>query len=349
MIVVMKKEANEEEIRQVKEKIEGEGLSPIEVPGETRVCINVSGKVADKEILRGIISSQPGVQDIKIISDPYKLASLEYQGKEKLKISRTINGEKVEVVFNGSEISMMAGPCAIESEEQIFKAAEYLSKLGVKVLRGGAYKPRSSPYDFQGLGKRGLEMAREAANTYRMLFVTEMLNVTTMDLVAEYADIIQIGARNCQNFDLLKAAGQTGKPVLLKRGWAMEIKELLLSAEYILSMQRKKQVILCLRGIRTFENGDSRNTVDLGSIPILLQKTWLPVIFDPSHSTGRKELIPPVSHMALVGGTNGFLIETHPNPEKALVDGQQSLNLSEFELLYEELKTLAELKGKQLN
>ncbi|MFC1678158.1 3-deoxy-7-phosphoheptulonate synthase, partial [Patescibacteria group bacterium] len=281
MIVVMKKDATEQEIENVLKFIENEGLKPVKVPGKTRTAINVIGVGENREQIEGRVSSQRGVQDVKPISEPYKIASLEHKERGKVKVERIIDGELVQVIFNGRQIVTIAGPCTIESREQMIRSAEFVSSLGVKMIRGGALKPRTSPYDFQGYGEEGLKIAREAADRYKLLYVTEALDANDVPLVAKYADVIQIGTRNMQNYKLLVAAGQSNLPVLLKRGMSAKIKEFLLAAEYVLKEQVTPRVILCLRGIRTFED-ITRNTMDLGSIPILRQLSWLPVILDPS-------------------------------------------------------------------
>ncbi len=252
-----------------------------------------------------------------------------------------------DVSFGGDQLVMMAGPCAVESKEQLMITATELKKLGVKVLRGGAYKPRTSPYSFMGLGLEGLELLKEVAAETGMLIITEVMEPGQVELVAEYADILQIGSRNMQNFPLLQAVGKTKKPTMLKRGLAATLKEWLMAAEYILAGGNDK-IILCERGIRTFETS-TRNTVDLGIVPLVKSMTKFPVIVDPSHATGIKELVMPVSKGAIAIGADGLLIEVHPNPKEALCDGEQSLTPAEFAQLLEEIKPICQAVGKTIS
>lgn len=252
-----------------------------------------------------------------------------------------------DTVIGGDEVVIMAGPCAVESKEQLFITAGALKELGVKILRGGAFKPRTSPYAFSGLGEDGLKMLQDVSNTTGMAIITEVMNPNEVPMVAEYADILQVGSRNMQNFPLLQAVGNTNKPVLLKRGLAATITEWLFAAEYILA-EGNQQVILCERGIRTFETY-TRNTVDLSAVPIVKNLTNLPIIVDPSHATGINELVNPVSKGAVAMGADGLLIEVHPNPREALCDGEQSLTPEQFADLLVELEPICKAVGKRLH
>lgn len=341
MIVVMKKEASEGMVAAIR-KVAVESDKKIEdtrvVEGDKQSTVHLMGTGFDKDYLENRLSNLEGVDKIIHISSKYKIASRDF-GESKMEVKR---GE-TSVLFNGNTV-MAAGPCAIESEDQIMRSAEALASQGVKILRGGAFKPRSSPYDFQGLGEKGLKIARKAADEFGMLFVTEAMSTEHVSMVSEYADIIQIGTRNMQNFFLLMAAGETNKPVMLKRGLSATTDELLLAADYILCKQDKPQVILCLRGIRTFES-DTRNTLDIGAILALREKTWLPVFFDPSHAAGKRDQVESLSQMALVAGYNGIMVETHPYPGEALCDGKQSLTLDEFKQMYQGLSYLSRRIG----
>jgi len=250
------------------------------------------------------------------------------------------------VKIGGDTIIMMAGPCSVESREQIMETARVVNEAGGKILRGGAYKPRTSPYSFQGMGLKGLEMLREAADANGLLVVTEVMSSEKVPLVGEYADILQIGARNMQNYSLLHAVGQSGKPVLLKRSMSATLKDLLMAAEYILSHDNYR-VMLCERGIRTFENY-TRNTFDVNAIPALKTMTHLPVIADPSHGTGKWELVPPVARAAIAAGADGLIVEVHPHPENALSDGAQSLRPQRFDQMMGELRLVAEAVGRRM-
>lgn len=342
MIIFMEPKAAKEAIGNVVRLIEGEGYRAEIVQGEMQATVHVIGiKDAHKTSLETTISAQLGVNDVKLVSEPFKIASKEFPGADKVVAERG----NISVSFNGKNAVMMAGPCAVESEDQMMRSAGLLSALGIRIMRGGAYKPRSSPYDFQGLGEEGLKLARKAADKFGLLYVTEVLEKADLEIIAKYADIIQVGARNMQNFKLLEAVGQLDVPVMLKRGMNATIDEFLLSAEYILCQQTKHQVILCLRGIRTFEK-DTRNTVDLGSLPVIKRRTWLPVVIDPSHAAGRRDVILDLTKMALAGDANGFMVEVHPYPEKALCDGKQSLSFREFADMYGQLADLGKSIGR---
>jgi len=279
------------------------------------------------------------VEEIIRIMKPYKLASREFKS-----FDTTVKVK--DVVIGGKEVVVMAGPCVVENEKQIFETARQVKALGAKILRGGAFKPRSSPYSFQGLGEEGLKLLAQAGEETGLAVVTEVMSVNQIELVGKYTDIFQVGARNMQNFVLLKELGKTKKPILLKRGMAATIEELLLSAEYILS-QGNYEVILCERGIRTFENY-TRNTLDLSAIPALKRLSHLPIIVDPSHATGKWRLVSPMTKAAIAAGADGLLIEVHPDPKSSLSDGAQTLRLDTFTQLMKEIKPIIQAVGREL-
>ncbi|MDI1471151.1 2-keto-3-deoxy-D-arabino-heptulosonate-7-phosphate synthase I beta [Thermodesulfovibrio sp. N1] len=333
MVIVMKPEATEEQLRQVIAKIEELGYKPHVIYGATRNVIGAVGDERGKFILQSL-EVLDGVEAVIPILKPYKLASKEVK-KEKTIINVG------DISIGGSDLIIIAGPCAVENQEQIVKTAMTVKSLGAHILRGGAYKPRTSPYAFQGLGEEGLKLLKKASEISKMPVVTEVINPEHVDLVCEYVDILQIGTRNAQNFELLKRVGQADKPVILKRGMSMTIKEWLMSAEYILS-EGNMNVILCERGIRTFETS-TRNTLDLSAIVVLKEETHLPVIVDPSHATGYAKYVLPMALAAVAAGADGLMIEVHPNPEKAFSDGPQSLNFDAFGKLTEKIKKLTEI------
>jgi 3-deoxy-7-phosphoheptulonate synthase len=275
------------------------------------------------------VEAMPQVENVVRITAPYKFVSKEFR-KSKTRIR--VNGTEI----GGDDFVVIAGPCSVESEEQIMRSAEAVAKAGAKLLRGGAFKPRTSPYDFQGMEEEGLKLLQKAKRETGLGIVTEVMGDRDVELVAQYADVMQVGARNMQNFMLLKALGKCGKPVLLKRGLSSSIKELLMSAEYI-TAHGNSEVILCERGIRTFETA-TRNTCDISAIPVLNELTHLPVILDPSHATGKRSLVPAVSRAGVAIGADGLIIEAHPAPEKAISDGAQSLELGQFARMMEELQ-----------
>lgn len=305
--------------------------------GEKRVVLGVIGDVQN-------LASVPfyafnGVEEIIRIAKPYKLASREFKS-----FATTVKVK--DVVIGGKEVIVMAGPCVVENEKQIFETARYVKAAGAKILRGGAFKPRSSPYSFQGLGEEGLKLLAQAGEETGLAVVTEVMSVNQIDLVGKYTDIFQVGARNMQNFVLLKELGKIKKPILLKRGMSATIEELLLSAEYILS-QGNYEVMLCERGIRTFENY-TRNTLDLSAVPALKELSHLPVIVDPCHGTGRWRLVSPMSKAAIAVGADGLLIEVHPDPKSSLSDGVQSLKLDTFDQLMKEIKPIVQAINREL-
>ena len=328
MIISMKLHATREEIDEVTAIVKHFGYKVHSIEGEERVVIGVVG-VGDVTPCLESVESLPQVEKVVRISASYKFVSKEFRkGKTRIRINGTEIG--------GDEFVVIAGPCSVESEEQIMRSAEAVARAGAKLLRGGAFKPRTSPYDFQGLEEEGLKLLQKAKKATGLAIVTEVMGDRDVDLVARYADVMQVGARNMQNFMLLKALGKCGRPVLLKRGLSSSIKELLMSAEYI-TAHGNPDVILCERGIRTFETA-TRNTCDISAIPVLNELTHLPVILDPSHATGKRSLVPAVSKAGVAVGADGLIVEAHPAPEKAISDGAQSLELSQFARMMDDLR-----------
>jgi len=335
----MKAGATKRERDEVIKKIKELGYKPHVIHGSTRDVIGAVGDERGKVILQSIEFMQ-GVESVVPILKPYKLASREVKKETSIiKISD-------DVAIGDKDIIVIAGPCAVESEEQIIEVATAVKKAGAKVLRGGAFKPRTSPYAFQGMKEEGLRLLAKAREVTGLPIITEVVNPETAELVAEYADILQIGTRNAQNFELLKKLGQIKKPVLLKRGMSMTIQELLMSAEYILS-EGNQSVILCERGIRTFETA-TRNTLDLSAIPVLKLKTHLPVLVDPSHATGNYQYVAPMAFAAIAAGADGLIVEVHPDPEHASSDGPQSLMPKKFASMMEKLRLFAEVSDRSL-
>jgi 3-deoxy-7-phosphoheptulonate synthase len=338
MIIVMKNNAAQEQIRKVVEWIESIGYKAHLSQGVERTLIGAIGDGRGKEQLNAIVSL-PGVEKVVPILKPYKLASREFKASNTVV---RVGGLEI----GGPRFIIMAGPCTVESEEQLMESAYVVKKGGGHILRGGAFKPRTSPYSFQGMEEEGLRLLKKAGEKTGMPVVTEVMNTTEVDLVEEYSDILQIGARNVQNFALLKKAGQARKPVLLKRGMMTTLEELLMSAEYILSAGNS-QVILCERGIRTFETA-TRNTLDLSAVVVLKECSHLPVIVDPSHATGHWKYVTPLARAAVAVGADGLLIEVHPEPEKAVCDGLQSLKPEKFYQLMEEVSLLEQIMRKEV-
>ncbi len=338
MIIVMKSGATPEEIDSVEHRIRSLEYTPHKIVGVERTIIGAVGDERGKERLHAL-ESMDGVESVSPILKPYKLASREVRPETSVV---DCSGQLV----GGKALMMTAGPCSVESVEQICTTARLVKSAGANFLRGGAYKPRTSPYSFQGLAEEGLKLLAAAREESGLPIVTEVMNPREVDLVAKYADVMQVGARNVQNFSLLKELGQIRKPILLKRGLMTTIKEFLMSAEYILS-EGNSDVILCERGIRTFETA-TRNTMDLSCIPILKSETHLPVIVDPSHGTGLWELVAPMSRAAIAVGADGLMIEVHPDPANAYSDGPQSLKPARYASLLEELKPFAELMGRTI-
>jgi 3-deoxy-7-phosphoheptulonate synthase len=337
MLILMHAHATRAEIEGVMQHVRGHGYDPVELPGTDRIAIGVLG--SHPASIRDNVVGLPGVVDAIPVSKPYKMVGLEWHP------SRTV----VQVgtaAFGGPEFVVAAGPCAIEDETQVLTTARSVVASGALVLRGGAYKPRTSPYAFRGLGVAGLEMLARARAETGLPVVTEVLTPADVSVVAEWADMLQVGTRNAQNFSLLEAVGEAGKPVLLKRGMSNTIEEWLLSAEYVLS-QGNPDVVLCERGIRTFETA-TRNTLDLSAVPLVRSLSHLPIVVDPSHATGHRHLVAPMALAALACGADGLLIEVHPNPDEALSDGPQSLTLPQFGSLMAELRRVAPMVGRQM-
>ncbi|MBT3922955.1 MAG: 3-deoxy-7-phosphoheptulonate synthase [Nitrospina sp.] len=338
MIIVMSSDATPEEIEQVENTIRELGYTPHEIVGVERKVIGAVGDERGKDRLQSI-ETMGGVESVFPILKPYKLASREVKSTDSV---IEVGG----VGIGGPAIAIIAGPCSVESKEQICTTAKSVKSSGANFLRGGAYKPRTSPYSFQGMEEDGLKLLASAKEASGLPIVTEVMNPREIDLVAKYADIIQVGARNMQNFSLLKELGKIDKPILLKRGMMNTIQEFLMSAEYVLS-EGNTQVILCERGIRTFETA-TRNTLDISCIPVLKKETHLPIIVDPSHATGHWEMVESMSRASIAAGADGLIIEVHPDPVKAFSDGPQSLKPAKFARLMENLRPFAELMGRTL-
>jgi 3-deoxy-7-phosphoheptulonate synthase len=334
MVVVMEERATETQIEKVVANLVEQGM---DVHRSTGVIRTVLGVVGAHSVDPALIEVMDGVHEVVRITEPYKLASRTFKPDGTV---ITIG----DVRIGGDEVIVMAGPCSAENEDQVFTTAAAVKKAGAKVFRGGAFKPRSSPYSFQGLGEEGLRMLREAADRENMKLVSEVMDVSQIDLVGRYADIYQVGARNMQNFTLLRELGRTRKPVLLKRGIAATIEEWLLSAEYILA-GGNNDVILCERGIRTFESY-TRNTLDISAIPVIKKLSHLPIITDPSHATGRRDKVAPMARASVAAGADGIIVEVHCNPDKALSDGAQSMYPAQFDRVMAELRIIAPAIGR---
>jgi 3-deoxy-7-phosphoheptulonate synthase len=338
MIVAMQEKASEEQIQHVIERLIDMGFEVHRSTGERQTVLGAVGArhefdIRDIEVL-------PGVGEAHRISSPYKLVARSFRPEG------TVVKFKRGVSIGGDEVVLMAGPCSVESREQIFAVAESVARSGAKFLRGGAFKPRSSPYSFQGMGEDGLELMREAADQFGMLVVSEVMEISQIPVMLPYVDMLQVGARNMQNFNLLRELGKVRKPVLLKRGIAATIEELLLSAEYLMA-GGNYEIIVCERGIRTFETY-TRNTMDISAIPIVKKLSHLPILADPSHGTGRREKVSPMGRAAIAAGADGLLIEVHNCPDKALSDGAQSLYPEQFAKLVGELRIIAHAVGRRL-
>ena len=337
MIIVMKRGASDEALAAVVNRVEGLGYRAHLSEGEERTIVGVIGN--GRPLNREQIERMNGVERTLPILQPFKLASRDFHPQDTVV---TING----VAIGGRQLVVMAGPCAVEGRDQLLETARAAKKAGARVLRGGAFKPRTSPYDFHGLGEEGLRLLAEAREEVGIPVVTEVMDPKLVPLVGSYADILQVGARNMQNYALLHAIGESQWPVVLKRGMMSTVEELLMAAEYILS-HGNDRVILCERGIRTFEPY-TRNTFDINAIPVLKGLTHLPVIADPSHATGKWALVGPAARAAVAAGADGLLIEIHPHPEQALSDGAQSLKLERFAALMDELRLVAEAVGRSI-
>lgn len=338
MLVVMTHTATPDDIERVCEWIREKGYVPQPMPGAQRTAVGLIGN--DGRVDGSALADMPGVAEVIHVSNPYKQVSREWRAEN------TVVTIAPGVHFGGEEVPIIAGPCSVESEAQIVAAARAVQAAGAVALRGGAYKPRSSPYSFQGLGKKGLELLTLARRETGLAIVTEAMDDAGAELVAEHADCIQIGARNMQNYSLLKAVGKLGKPVLLKRGMAATIQDLLLSAEYILA-EGNGQVILCERGLRSFDP-TARNLFDLTAIPIVQQLSHLPIVADPSHGTGRRDKVLPMARAAIAAGADGIIVEVHPHPEKALSDGAQSLTPEQFVDCVKQMRRVAEAVGRSI-
>lgn len=338
MIIVLKSDATNAQIDHIVEKVEKLGLKPLVSRGTERTIIGVIGP---EDILRVTpLEAFPGVEKVMPVLAPYKLVSREFKPQD----SVIDLGKGIKI--GGNRFVVMAGPCAVENIDTLREIAVSIKKSGASVLRGGAFKPRTSPYSFQGLGEKGLKYLKEVGDELNMVTITEVMDTRDVQLVAKYVDVLQVGARNMQNFNLLKEVGMIKKPVLLKRGLSSTIKELLMSAEYILA-GGNLNVILCERGIRTFEEA-TRNTLDISAIPVVKQLSHLPIIVDPSHAAGKWGLVPALSKAAIAAGADGLIIEVHTHPEDALSDGAQSLLPQNFSTLISELKTLAGVMKKEI-
>jgi 3-deoxy-7-phosphoheptulonate synthase len=335
MVVVMEPKAPEDKIQNVISRLKDLGFDIHRSDGVTHTILGAIGDKTGIDIRQ--LEVLEGVHEVVRISEPYKLASRSFKQE-----NTVINMGGVEI--GGQEVVVAAGPCAVESRDQIMKIADAVSGSGAKVLRGGAFKPRTSPYSFQGLGEEGLTLLREAADSYGLLAVTEIVDVNHIDMVVKYADILQVGARNMQNFQLIRELGKVGKPVLLKRGMSATIEEWLMASEYVLS-GRNHSVILCERGIRTFENY-TRNTLDISAVPVIKKLSHLPIFTDPSHGTGIRDKVIPMARASVAAGADGIIVEVHHDPEHAMSDGAQSLFPHQFEQMMKELRIIARAVGR---
>jgi 3-deoxy-7-phosphoheptulonate synthase len=337
MMIIMSTEASTEQVASVVARIEEQGLHAHLSQGEERTIIGVVGDI--RQVNREQFTMMAGVDHIVSISRPYKIASREFIPNDSV---FSIDG----VTVGGKELVIVAGPCSVEDRVQMLEVAHAVREAGAHALRGGAYKPRTSPYAFQGLGEEGLELLAEAREATGLPVVTEVMATEMVPLIARYADVLQIGARNMQNFSLLHAAGESQKPVLLKRGMSATIEEFLMAAEYVLS-HGNRRVMLCERGIRTFETA-TRNTTDINAIPVLKSLTHLPLILDPSHSTGHSQFVLPIARAAIAAGADGLIVEVHPDPTHALSDGGQSLKPEQFAEMVQQVKAIGEVVGRKV-
>jgi len=342
MLVVMQSHATEEQVRAVCQRIESLGYKALPVPGAGRTAVCITGNSGPVDI--GSLEAMAGVVECIPVSKPYKLVSRDVKEESTVVRIPTPLGD---VAFGGRDIAMVAGPCAIETREQAFAVAERVKKAGARLFRGGAYKPRTSPYSFQGLGEPGLKILAEVRERFGLGIVTEAIDNESLELVEKYADVIQIGARNMQNFSLLKRAGRSQKPVLLKRGMSATLDEFLMAAEYVMS-EGNYNVILCERGVRTFSD-HTRNTLDLSMIPAVQRRSHLPIVVDPSHGTGKRHKVLPLSRAAVAVGADGLLVEVHHDPDRALSDGMQSILPDEFDELIREVRQIAGVLRRTIN
>ncbi len=338
MIIVTRSTISESELDHIRERVEALGLRTHLSRGEHRTII---GCIGDEALLEGIsLRSMPGVESVMAVLKPYKLASRDFAAE------KTVVNAGFGAIFGGDAITVIAGPCSVENRQMLEMTSAAVRSAGASMLRGGAFKPRSSPYSFQGLGLEALKMLADVRRSVGLPVVTEVLDTRHVDLVAEHADMLQVGARNMQNFALLSELGRVQRPVLLKRGMSATVKELLMAAEYIMA-HGNPNVVLCERGIRTFETA-TRNTLDISAIPVLKRETHLPVLVDPSHAGGDADLVAPLSFAAIAAGADGLIIEVHPDPEHALSDGDQSLPLDSFSTLMRQLEPFAVAAGRKL-
>jgi 3-deoxy-7-phosphoheptulonate synthase len=335
----MKAQATPEEIQAVCETIEQLGLRAHPLPGAQRTAIGITGNKGEVE--RGNLEALSGVAEVIRVSKPYKLASRDVKEEDTI-----VRFAGTDAAIGGGNLAIVAGPCSIESEEQAFAIAERVAASGAQFFRGGAYKPRTSPYAFQGLGVEALRIMAEIRTRFGLRIITEAIDNESLDLVAEWADVIQIGARNMQNFSLLKRAGRLRKPVLIKRGLSATLEEFLMSAEYVMS-EGNYEVILCERGVRTFAD-HTRNTLDLSILPAVQRLSHLPILVDPSHATGRRDSVLPMARAAVAAGADGILVEVHDHPEKALSDGPQSIYPEQFATMMNELEQIATVVGRHV-
>ncbi|HUM06347.1 MAG TPA: 3-deoxy-7-phosphoheptulonate synthase [Terriglobales bacterium] len=337
MLIVMRAQATEDDVRAVCQKVEALGYRAHPMPGAQRTAIGITGNPGELE--SGTFDDMAGVQEVIRVSKPYKL------------VSRDVKPDNTVIIFPGStatiggtNLAVIAGPCAVESHEQVFAIAERVARAGAQFFRGGAYKPRTSPYSFQGLGEEGLRILADVRDRFGLRIVTEAVDYESLELVERYADVIQIGARNMQNFSLLKRAGRARKPVLLKRGISATLEEFLMAAEYVMS-EGNYQVVLCERGVRTFVD-HTRNTLDLSVIPAVQRVSHLPIIADPSHGTGKREKVTPLARACVAAGADGLIIEVHNDPDRALSDGMQSLFPDQFDALMDQVRQIAAVLGR---
>lgn len=336
MLVILNANASEQDVQRVVQSIESKGFEARISRGEVKIVISAIGsKLTDKRDFELL----PGVTEVIQLTTNYKLTTRAFKNEDTI---IEVNGVK----FGGKYAGMIAGPCAVETYEQMDKTISALAKVGIKIIRGGAFKPRTSPYAFQGIGEEGLKILRSVADKYNMAIATEIIDQSQIDMFMQYVDIFQVGARNMQNFNLLKELGNINKPIILKRGLSSTYEEWLMSAEYIMA-GGNGQIILCERGIRTFETY-TRNTLDLAAIPVIKKLSHLPIIIDPSHGTGLRDKVEPLSRAAIAAGCDGLIIEVHYNPDCALCDGAQSLYPEQYETLYKEIKQIAPVVGKEV-
>jgi len=337
VVVVLEKNIKEKQLENVIKHLEEFGFAVHKSTGVEQIVLGAIGVKPDFDIRR--VKVLEGVAEVYRITEPFKLASRSFKKEDtRIKIG--------DVEIGGNAVAIMAGPCSVESEKQIFTIAEIVAKAGAKILRGGAYKPRTSPYSFQGLGENGLKLLRQAGDAFGLLVITEVMESSQIDLIEKYTDIFQVGARNMQNFSLLRDLGKASKPIMLKRGLSATIDDLLMSAEYILS-NGNQNVMLCERGIRTFETY-TRNTFDISAIPVVHKRSHLPVIADPSHATGLRDKVIPMARAAVAAGADGIMVEVHHDPENALSDGPQALLPDQFEDLMKQVRAIAEVIGRSI-